>query len=48
VALGKRGTGILESWKAWLGQNNATVMAVLFLFFAVVLIGKGVAGSEGA
>jgi Sap-like sulfolipid-1-addressing protein len=34
---------ILDSWKAWLGQNNATVMAVLFLVFAVILIGKGVA-----
>jgi Sap, sulfolipid-1-addressing protein len=34
---------ILDSWKTWLGQNNATVMAVLFLVFAVVLIGKGIA-----
>jgi Sap-like sulfolipid-1-addressing protein len=34
---------ILNGWKAWLGQNNATVMAVLFLVFAVVLIGKGIA-----
>ena len=44
VALGDRSKGILESWRAWLEQNNATVMAVLFLVFAVVLIGKGVAG----
>jgi hypothetical protein len=28
----------------WLGQNNAVVMTVLFLIFAVVLIGKGIAG----
>jgi hypothetical protein len=34
----------LDSWKAWLGQNNAVVMSVLFLIFAVVLIGKGIAG----
>ena len=27
----------------WLGRNNAVVMAVLFLVFAVVLIGKGIA-----
>jgi Sap, sulfolipid-1-addressing protein len=44
VSLGERASGILESWKSWLGQNNAAVMAVLFLVFAVVLIGKGVAG----
>jgi hypothetical protein len=44
VALGDKAQPILESWKTWLGQNNATVMAVLFLVFAVVLIGKGVSG----
>ncbi|MGO8886700.1 MAG: GAP family protein [Streptosporangiaceae bacterium] len=43
LALGARAQPILDSWKAWLGQNNATVMAVLFLVFAVVLIGKGIA-----
>jgi hypothetical protein len=42
VALGDKAHGILEAWKAWLGQNNATVLAVLFLVFAVVLIGKGI------
>lgn len=44
VALGDRSRGILESWRTWLEQNNATVLAVLFLVFAVVLIGKGVGG----
>jgi len=44
LALGSRATGILDSWKAWLAQNNSAVMAVLFLVFAVVLIGKGIAG----
>jgi hypothetical protein len=43
VALKGRAQPILDTWKAWLGQNNATVMAVLFLVFAVVLIGKGIA-----
>ena len=43
LALGDKAASILDGWKAWLGQNNATVMAVLFLVFAVVLIGKGVA-----
>ncbi len=44
VVLGDRAQTILDGWKAWLGQNNATVMAVLFLVFGVVLIGKGIAG----
>ncbi|MBK9179426.1 MAG: GAP family protein [Acidimicrobiales bacterium] len=44
LASGDRARPILDGWKAWLGQNNATVMAVLFLVFAVVLIGKGLAG----
>ena len=43
LALGDKAQPILNSWKAWLGQNNATVMAVLFLVFAVVLFGKGIA-----
>ena len=43
LALGAKAQPILDSWKAWLSQNNATVMAVLFLVFAVVLIGKGIA-----
>ena len=35
---------VLDGWKAWLGHNNPAVMAVLFLVFAVVLIGRGIAG----
>jgi Sap, sulfolipid-1-addressing protein len=44
LAMGEKARTILDSWKAWLSQNNAVVMAVLFLIFAVVLIGKGIAG----
>ncbi len=44
VALGDRSGATLRGWKDWLEQNNATVMAVLLLVFAVVLIGKGVGG----
>ncbi len=44
LAMGEKAQKILDSWKAWLGQNNAVVMSVLFLIFAVVLIGKGIAG----
>ena len=44
LAMGEKAQKILDSWKAWLGQNNAVVMTVLFLIFAVILIGKGIAG----
>ncbi len=44
VALHDRSRAILDGWKDWLGQNNAVVLAVLFLVFGVILIGKGVAG----
>jgi hypothetical protein len=40
----KRGVEILDGWKTWLAANNSAVMAVLFLVFADVLIGKGIAG----
>ena len=45
VSLGDRAQGVLETWRAWLALNNATVMAVLLLVFGVVLVGKGVAGT---
>jgi hypothetical protein len=44
VALGSRSRSVLEGWRSWLEQNNATVLAVLFLVFGVVLVGKGVGG----
>jgi threonine/homoserine/homoserine lactone efflux protein len=40
--LGDRAPKVLEGWRAWLTQNNATVMSVLFLIFGVVLIGQGI------
>ena len=40
--LGDRSPEVLNGWKVWLGQNNATVMSVLFLIFGVVLIGQGI------
>ena len=43
LALKSRAQPILHTWKAWLSQNSATVRVVLFLVFAAVLIGKGIA-----
>ncbi len=40
--LGERAQPTLDSMKAWLTQNNATVMAVLYLVFGIVLLGKGI------
>ena len=42
VFLGDRSPEVLNGWKSWLRQNNATVMSVLFLIFGVVLIGQGI------
>lgn len=44
LCLGDRSQEVLESWNAWLRQNNATVMSVLFVVFGVVLVGQGIAG----
>ena len=44
IVLRDRAQGILDGWKAWLSHSNAAVMAVLFLVFAMVLIGRGIAG----
>lgn len=44
VALGDRAPEVLRGWRSWLENNNATVMAVLFFVFGVVLIGQGVSG----
>jgi Sap, sulfolipid-1-addressing protein len=43
VAMGDRAAAMLGGWKAWLVANDAAVMAVLFLVFGFVLIGKGLA-----
>lgn len=47
LASGQRATEILRGWRTWLAENNATVMFVLLLVFAVVLIGKGISGLSG-
>jgi threonine/homoserine/homoserine lactone efflux protein len=42
ILLGDRAHEVLIGWRSWLGQNNATVMSVLFLVFGAVLIGQGI------
>jgi Sap, sulfolipid-1-addressing protein len=44
VALGERSEAVLGTWKEWLGRNNGTVLAVIYLFFGVILLGKGFGG----
>jgi hypothetical protein len=44
MALGDRSQDVLGTWKEWLDRNNGTVMAVIYLHFGVILIGKGIAG----
>jgi threonine/homoserine/homoserine lactone efflux protein len=44
LALGDRSGSILSGWREWLDRNNGTVMAVIYLFFGVILLGKGIAG----
>lgn len=41
--MGARAQPVLESMRAWLAENNATVMAVLLLVIGVVVIGKAIA-----
>jgi len=43
LLLGDRSRGVLESWRTWLVRNNGVVMAVVYLVFAAVLIGNGIA-----
>jgi hypothetical protein len=44
---GNRAAKLLDTWKAWLTQNNATVMFVLLLVMGTVLVGKGIGGLAG-
>lgn len=43
-AMGDRAARVLDGWKERLAADNAVVMAVLFLVFGAVLIGKGIGG----
>jgi hypothetical protein len=44
LALGDRADRILETWETWLVARNKAIMAVVFLVFGLLLVGKGVTG----
>ncbi len=44
VLLGDRADEVLRGWQTWLNRNNAAMMAVLYLVFGVILVGKGIGG----
>ena len=44
LVLGERSRGVLDGWKSWLDRNNAGMMAVVYVLFGAILIGKGIAG----
>jgi hypothetical protein len=41
---GERAAKMLDTWKAWLSENNATVMFVLLLVMGTLMVGKGIGG----
>jgi hypothetical protein len=47
LVLGDKAAPTLNSWKAWLIQNNATVMMVLLIVFGFVMLGKGLGALIG-
>ena len=44
---GQSAEEMLNTWKAWLAANNATVMFVLLLVLGVKLVGDGLGGLVG-
>ena len=47
LVMGEKAVPTLNSWKAWLTHNNATVMMLLFLVFGFVVLGKGLGALIG-
>ncbi len=44
LLLGDRSDDVLTGWQGWLNRNNTAMMAVLYLVFGVILVGKGLGG----
>ncbi len=47
LVMGEKAAPMLNSWKGWLTQNNATVMMVLLLVFGIVTLSKGLGALIG-
>jgi hypothetical protein len=47
LVMGDKAAPMLNSWKAWLTHNNATVMMLLFLVFGIVVLSKGLGALIG-
>ncbi len=47
LVMGEKAQPMLNSWKAWLTHNNATVMMILLLVFGVVTLSKGLGALVG-
>ncbi len=47
LIMGDKATPTLNSWKAWLTHNNATVMMILFLLFGIKLLADGLGALIG-
>ena len=43
LVMGDRADSLLREWRTWLMDNNAAVVAVVFLVIGAVLVGKGIA-----
>jgi len=44
LLLGERSDRVLRGWQSWLDHNNTAMMAVIYLVFGVILVGKGFGG----
>ena len=44
LVLGDRSDKVLSGWQSWLDHNNAAMMAVIYLIFGVILVGRGLGG----
>ncbi|HEY5110190.1 MAG TPA: GAP family protein [Acidimicrobiales bacterium] len=45
LVLGDRSDAVLDGWRSWLTRNNAAMMAVIYLFLGVYLIGQNLGGA---
>jgi hypothetical protein len=44
LALGDRSREVLEGLRAWMAQNNAVIMGVMFVILGVKLVGDAISG----